>query len=129
MAENINLSIKEGRIEVHLSARFIGDDLQVAIFGGDRPHIGAVAVSYRHPSLKNPGVDDVTTSVLALPGHKEDVLTRNTAHRIAAETGLATCVNCGIHLEQISKEEISIVETLVEQLVSQLIVRLRAGIT
>jgi len=127
MAETVNISKCEGRIDVHLSGCFIGDDLQVSIFGGDRPHIGAVAVSYRHPSLKDRQIDDVTTSVLAITGHKEDVLARNAAHRIAAETGLTTSVNCGIHLEQISEDEILIVMDLVEQLVDELIALIKAG--
>lgn len=125
MAATIGITNRTGRVEVSLQACYVGKDLQVTIAGGDRPHIGAVALSCRHPALKDSSRDDVSTSVLAVPGHKEDLLARNAAQRIAAGTGLTTAVCCGIHLEQISRSEIHIVEVLVEQLVDELVERVR----
>ena len=117
MTEIIDLSKRSGRVEVRLSGRWVGDDLQLAIFGGDRPHIGAVALSSCHLSLKNSEQQDVTTSVIAVTGHKEDLLARTAAQRIASGSGCTTCVSCGIHLDDISKEEIRLVQALVEDLV------------
>ncbi len=127
MSEAFNLAKSAGRIEIVLHGHSVGQDLQVTISGGDRPHIGAVAVSYQHPGLKDPGRPEVTTSVICLPGHKEDMLARNAAHRIAADTGLTTSVSCGIHIEQISKQKIQTVQELVEQLLDEFVACIKAG--
>lgn len=127
MQEKFDLSKRAGRIEVRLAGWCLGTDLHLAISGGDRPHIGAVALSCSHPALKNPALGDVTTSVLAVAGHKEDLLARNTAHRIATETGRTTSLSCGIHVTGISKEEIQLVHNLVEALADELIARLRTS--
>jgi len=127
MSATFDITKRTGRVEVCLRSCYIGKDLQVTITGGDRPHIGAVALSCRHPALKDSNRDDVSTSVLAVAGHKEDLLARNAAQRIAAATGLTTAVCCGIHVEQISKAEILSVTALVEQLVDELIDRIRTG--
>ena len=127
MTEIIDLSKRSGRVEVRLSGRWIGADLHLAIFGGDRPHIGAVALSASHPSLKNPEQEDVTTSVIAVTGHKEDLLARNAAQRIASASRRTTCVSCGIHLDEISKEEIRLVQALVEDLVDDFLHRLKTS--
>jgi hypothetical protein len=123
MAETFDLAKRAGRIEVRLTGQRLGNDLQLAIVGGDRPHIGAVALSFRHPALKNPQIEDVTTSVIAVTGHKEDLLARTVAQRIAAGTGRTTSVSCGIHLDGISKAEIQSVQELVEALVDEFIAR------
>lgn len=127
MSEEFAEVKKQGRIEVHLEGSRVGKDLNLAIFGGDRPHIGAVAMSYPHPGLKHPDRHEVTTSVLTVTGHKEDLLARHAAHRIAAATGRTTSVCCGIHLEQITRQEIRTVQRLVDRLVDDLVTRLETS--
>ena len=123
----IDFSKHSGRVEIRLSGRWIGNDLHLAISGGDRPHIGAVALGSSHPSLKTPAVADVTTSVLAVTGHKEDLLARNAAQRIASGSGCTTCVSCGIHLDKISEAEIRLVQTLVEDLVEEFLASIKSA--
>lgn len=127
MSENFTLARTQGRVEIHLRGSRIGKDLHLAIFGGDRPHIGAVAMSYPHPGLKHPDRFEVTTSVLTVTGHKEDLLARHAAHRIAAATGCTTCVSCGIHVNQITRQEIRTVQRLVDRLADDLITRLASS--
>jgi hypothetical protein len=62
------------RLVLTMSAISMGEDLCVALYGGDRPHIGAVAISQPRPSLADPAVASATTSVVAVLGHKEDML-------------------------------------------------------
>jgi len=125
MSEELKLSVREGRIEISLQGRFVGEDLQLVISGGDRPHIGAVAVSFCQPALKNRDVLDVTTSLITVPGHKEDHLARESAQRVAAATGRTVSVSCGIHLDVISQEEIRQVRQMVDNLVDELLAQLR----
>jgi gallate decarboxylase subunit D len=123
----IELSRSRGRVAVRLTAARLGADLALTISGGDRPHIGAVAVSQPRPSLLGGGGTSTTTSVIALLGHKEDELARQVAARVALATAGTVCVACGIHLEAISAAELEDVRALAEELATELLVRLVAG--
>jgi gallate decarboxylase subunit D len=123
----IELSRSRGRVAVRLTAARLGADLALTLSGGDRPHIGAVAVSQPRPSLLGGGGTSTTTSVIALLGHKEDELARQVAARVALATAGTVCVACGIHLEAISAAELEDVRALAEELATELLVRLAAG--
>ena len=97
----------QGRVKLAIVGRWIGpEDVVVELTGGDRPHIGAVALAQIRPSLKNPNEASATTSVLTCLGHQEDDLARGIASRIAKRAKMNAVVICGIHLDDISEEEI-----------------------
>ena len=104
----------------------MGKDLCVSLSGGDRPHIGAVALSQARPSLKGDGTLSASTSVLTLLGHKEDDVAKALAQRLAASLDASVCVACGIHLEGILPEELAQVPSLLEGLTAELLERLKA---
>ena len=78
----------------------MGEDFCLTLCGGEREHIGAVAVAQPRPSLADPARMSATASVIALPGHQEDMLARELALKVAASLNVAVCVACGIHLRQ-----------------------------
>jgi gallate decarboxylase subunit D len=123
----IELSRSRGRIALRLTAVRLGADLTVTLSGGDRPHIGAVAVSQPRPSLQQGAGTSATTSVIALLGHKEDELARQVAARVAVVTTGVVCVACGIHVEAIGAAELEDVRVLADELASELLARLAAG--
>ena len=43
-----------GKYTVTLIAVESGEDISVIIYGGEKPHIGAVSISIARPSLENP---------------------------------------------------------------------------
>ena len=97
----------QGRVKLAIVGRWIGpEDVVIELTGGDHPHIGAVALAQLRPSLKNPNEVSGTTSVLTCLGHQEDDLARGMASRIAKQAKMNTVVICGIHLDDISEEEI-----------------------
>ena len=100
----------------------IGNDLVVMVCGGEKPHVGAVAVSIHRPSLKNPELTSATTSVFTLVGHKEDELAKVMAQKIASTLRKNVILTAGIHIDDISDEGIKIIETncriLLESLIS-----------
>lgn len=96
--------------KVEIIAVPVGEDLMVMLQGGQRPHIGAVAVSIPRPSLKNPEITSATTSVYALVGHKEDELAKAAAQRLASALNKNVVLTAGIHVENIPAEGIEIVE-------------------
>ncbi|MGL4335558.1 MAG: hypothetical protein ACRCST_01605, partial [Turicibacter sp.] len=72
----ISISKSQDYVQIVVEAIEMGNDLNVCIFGGDTPHIGAVALGVARSSLKNPEVFSSTVSVLAITGHKEDELAK-----------------------------------------------------
>jgi len=92
-----------GDYDIQAEVRRIGTDLLVAIWGGEKPHIGAVAVAQPRPSLRNPNVISATASVICLPAHKEDELAKTVAETLAAALNTPVVVTAGIHWENISQ--------------------------
>jgi hypothetical protein len=123
--EPLTLTRERGRAALRLTCVPMGRDLAVALAGGDRPHIGAVAVSQPRPSHLEDGGTSATTSVITLPGHKEDDLARTLAARLASELDVTVCVACGIHLDRIRPEELRDVLELAADLADELLNQLR----
>ena len=87
----------------------IGDGLLVTLTGGDE-HIGAVAVG-------NSGA----SSVITLPGHRDDEIAHRQAGRINRKTGNDTVFLVGIHFNNIQPDEISKICDTAELMVDELI--------
>jgi predicted nucleotide-binding protein len=96
----------EGAYDLEASVRLIGNDLLVAIWGGEKPHIGAVSVAQARPSLKDPNVTSATASVFCFVGHKEDELAKAASEILAAAMNTQVVVTAGIHWDNMSKEGI-----------------------
>jgi gallate decarboxylase subunit D len=74
--------------------------LSIDLLGGDRPHVGAVAIGIPRPSLAARGRRSATTSVFAVVGHKEDELARAMATELARRLDAIVVVVAGVHLER-----------------------------
>jgi hypothetical protein len=95
-----------GAYDLTASVRWIGPDLLVAIWGGEKPHIGAVAVAQPRPSLKDPGVTSATSSVICYVGHKEDELVKAASEILAATLNTQVVVTAGIHWDKLDPQGI-----------------------
>jgi len=111
----------KGRVKINLKAILIGEDLCVIISGGDSPHIGCVTLSVPRPSLADSSIISATTSVLNLIGHKDDEAAKYVSHMLSSELNKNVVVTCGIHLDNITKEEINITFELLKELTEKLI--------
>jgi len=90
----------EGRTKVDLLAYDMGNHPVVCIYN-ENAHIGAVAIGeYDHNEKR------VSTSVITRLGHKDDVVAQKAAYSISKYTKGPVCVIAGIHLDNITKEEI-----------------------
>jgi gallate decarboxylase subunit D len=96
----------EGAYDLEANVRLIGNDFLVAIWGGEKPHIGAVAVAQPRPSLKDPDAVSATASVFCFIGHKEDELAKAVSEILASALHTQVVVTAGIHWDNISKEGI-----------------------
>jgi hypothetical protein len=102
---------EEGRYDLEAHAQWIGNDLLVAIWGGEQPHIGAVALAQPRPSLKDAASKSSTASVLCVVGHKEDTVVKTVSEFLSATLNTRVVATAGMHWENLDAEGIrSVVE-------------------
>lgn len=94
------LEVGRGRCAVQLLAFSMGNELVVCLFN-ENAHLGAIAVGeYDSASGR------ASTSVITRTGHKDDAVAVDAAHTIAKATRNAVCVMAGIHLDNVTPQEI-----------------------
>lgn len=93
--------------EVTLSSR----GLHASIYGGDRPHIGAVSVA-------DPD-GGVHTTLFA--GHRDDAISRAWAEAFAKAGHLPAVVEAGVHYDAISSEGIQEVLAAADRLLERVL--------
>ena len=99
----------------------IGDDLLVSIWGGEKPHIGAVAAAQPRPSLSDPEKTSATASVLSYVGHKEDGVAKEAAEALAARFATHAVVTAGIHWDALPPDGIDTVVERCREITARLI--------
>lgn len=87
----------------------MGRDYALAVYGGDTPHIGSIVMSTVRPSLTGTG-DGVTTSVINGISHKDDIVAKVFAEAVALKAKCVVTCSCGIHMDDISSEQIKIIK-------------------
>ena len=110
---------------VEAEAVCIGNDVLIFIWGGERPHIGAVAAAQPRPSLADANARGATASVLTYLGHKEDEVVKQVSETIAAALDRNVVVTAGIHWDNLDKKAIETIRVRVSELTQTLIDKLR----
>lgn len=110
----------DDRSGVRLAAIESGRDLIVAMFGGQAPHVGSVAVAVPRPSLRDPAVTSAAASVITLVGHKDDELAKPIAEFLARELGRVVVLSVGIHVDQATPDDIRAITGTAWQLAREL---------
>ncbi|MFZ2331243.1 MAG: hypothetical protein WAW45_06590 [Atribacterota bacterium] len=116
----IKINKGDGKHKVTLIAIRSGEDTSVIIYGGEKPHIGAVAVSIARPSLENLNKISSSTSVFTFIGHKEDEIAKEVAESITKATKRNTVAIIGLHIERATKEDINCLVYNIKEVVKQL---------
>ena len=123
----IRLSRTRDSFRIVAEALFIGDDLLVSIWGGSRPHIGAVAMAVPRPSLEDPRVTSSTSSVLTRIGHKEDDIVKKVSEELSAALHTTVVVAAGVHWDGLSAEGIETIRSACGDIVHGLVLRASKG--
>ena len=110
--------IKERLVETLVQE--IGADLLVSIWGGTRPHIGAVGMAVPRPSLRDASRWSATSSNFTFAGHKEDLLVKEVSEAIAASLHKNVVVTAGIHWDDLNPKELAVLQDLTRQLVQKI---------
>ena len=106
--------------QIQADVLFCGRDICIVISGGDKPHIGAVALAFLAESPSPQQRLSATPSVIAVPGHKEYHLALAAAEQLSKTLKRTVVVTMGIHIDGITPELINKVEVEVQLLVADL---------
>lgn len=102
----------------------MGNDFNISIYGGDMPHIGALALGIPRESLEDKNKISSSVSLLTITGHKEDSIVQRAAKKLSKELNSTISVCCGIHIENITFEDIKELDILIDELIDELIIEL-----
>jgi len=91
---------------VAAEVRLLGSDLLVILSGGDKPHMGSVAVALPRPSLQDDRVMSSTSSVYNFLGHKDQVIAQRVAEVLSSGLNRHVVVVAGFHVDRISEKGI-----------------------
>jgi hypothetical protein len=119
------VGISKGKFKLHAHTQKMGQDLLVSIWGGTRPHIGAVGMAIPRPSLRDPKKWSATSSNFTFIGHKEDTLVKKISEKLATELRRNVVVVAGIHWDGITAKEIEIIEDLIQKMSDQILKKLK----
>ncbi len=100
------ITTNQDAYNLEAAVRKIGDDILVAIWGGEKPHIGAVAVAQPRPSLKDSRKVSASASVFCFVGHKEDNLAKTVSEKLASALKTPVVVTAGIHWDNLDAQGI-----------------------
>lgn len=114
-------SAKEGRFRIDALVQSLGDDLLVSVWGGTRPHIGAVGIAVPRPSLADPRRTSATSSNYTFLGHKEDVVVKQISEAISAALGRNVVVTAGLHWDDLAPRDLEVIAGLTRRLAEKII--------
>jgi len=83
-----------------------GKDYAISVMGGDESHIGAIAVC----------IPGSVSSVISVPGHKEEALALQLASSISRALNCVISVSIGIHFDNITASQINDIVQIVTTL-------------
>ncbi len=101
----------------------MGNDLNVCIYGGDSPHIGAVSLGIPRPSLELKNKISSSVSLITVTGHKEDVIVQKAAKYLASSLNSIVVVSCGIHIDNLTFEDLKILDVIIDEILYEIVLK------
>lgn len=84
---------------VNLDSFEIGDDLLLTLTGGNKPHIGAIALAIPYKQTSS-------ASLLSVYGHKDGEIAKPIAEKVSKKLHKNVVVIVGIHLDNATENDI-----------------------
>ncbi len=109
------------REKVELHAVQCGNDWTIIICGGEKEHVGAVALAMGNPIEGYELVHQPSVSQIVVPDHKDNVVATDVAFQIAGRLKCQVCVSVGIHIDEAKAVELVILQKNVEKLIKTFI--------
>lgn len=101
--------------------RRLGEDYNILVSGGERPHIGCTVLAIPRLSLDGTKKISSTASVMNVTGHKDEEVCRYLAEKVAAGKNAVVVCTGGIHMDGITKEQIEIIVETVKRIAVEII--------
>lgn len=121
----LHITKKFNRHDIHCTAVKMGNDFNISIYGGDKAHIGAVALGIPRPSLEDNNKISSSVSLLTITGHKEDIIAQKCAKILSSKLNSTVVVACGIHIKNIAFQEIQALNTIIDQITDDLVLQIK----
>lgn len=96
------------RYELIACAIECGEDVSVTICGGSRHHVGAVALGMAETEREGKPTHSATVSTICALEHRDDEMARWAARFLATRLNCRVSVSVGVHIDDATKEELSI---------------------
>ena len=105
--------------KLYMNVLRAGDNYNITILGGDKPHIGSTVIAIPRLSLSGDGSISATSSVVNVTGHKDEEICRLVAEKAAINKNAIVVCSGGFHIYNISKEKIKEVLKATEELIDR----------
>ena len=89
----------EGKYKVFLEKKEIGDDLLYILYGGEKPHMGAMVICEPYKETK----------VITMGTHKDHIVLQPIAEEACKKYNKCIVACGGIHIDDAEKQEIDII--------------------
>nr|WP_314463908.1 hypothetical protein [uncultured Clostridium sp.] len=98
-----------GKYAVNLSVHVTkGNGLAVFISGGEKPHLGGVALASPGVQIDGQQLSSCDLWTLTVPGHKDAQLAQKIAKKLCIAAGEPVSVSLGVHVEHATAEDIKL---------------------
>lgn len=97
--------------DITAQVTLLDDGIHVLLTGGERSHVGAVALAQNGELLACP----------SFPGHREQVIAERWARALSRETRSCATVACGIHYNNATAEQISEILRICDGLLDEML--------
>lgn len=106
--------------EINIQVSKLGNDYNIIVYGGERPHVGCTVLAVPRPSLKGDGTISTTASVLNVTGHKDEMICRYLAEQISKRENAVVACTGGFHKDGITEGQIQEVLEAVKEIEGQI---------
>lgn len=104
----ISKTFGAGKYRINLTAHITnGSGLAVIIDGGERAHLGGVALASPGVKIDGQQLSNCDLWTLTVPGHKDAQLAEKIAKKLCLETGEPVSVSLGVHVEHATAKDIN----------------------
>ena len=118
---SFDVAESSGEFRVIARVLALGPDCLVTVWGGTRPHVGAVGMAQFRPSLRDPQEPAATSSVFTYAGHKEDMLAKSMSEELAERLERNTVVVAGMHWDGLTDADIDTITALCGRIVEAIV--------
>ena len=125
MARSLVASLGDGKLAVTGTLTLTDGGGVLQLYGGTREHVGSVAVSVPRPSLMDNDRTSVTSSVINLLSHKEELVGRPAAEMLAVALDRPVVCVAGLHVDDATDYERELLTRYSEDVVRLLLQKLQ----